>query len=1149
MLSQDELASNETKPAIKTISRQEHQAFFQKLLGDVDEPTMPFGLLEVGNGEAEEARLDVDPALSERMKTTTHRLGVSVASLCHLAWALVLAKVAGKDDVVFGTVLYGALEGSPDVEQAGTPFVNSLPMRLEINDQGVAACLLSTHALLMDLSLHHSASLFLAKRCSAVSDTTPLFAAQLRYRKQHKDQSQPDFFESRDQGSHTYPFTLSIDERSDHLTVAVRVPASIGPMRVCRFVHTALVSLVEALETEPFTPLRSLTVLPEIERQRVLYGWNDTRAEFPADHCIQELFEEQVRMRPDAVAVVFEDKRLSYAELNRRANRLAHYLRELGVRPDVRVAICVERGFDMIVAVLAVLKAGGAYVPLDPAYPEERLRFMLRDSTPVAVLTQSHFDPLFSALDLHLPLLHLDTPVVAWSDSPDGDLDRRSLGLSPRHLAYVIYTSGSTGVPKGVLVEHRGLCNLAVAQIRDFAVQPNSRVLQFASFSFDACVSEIMMTLCQGAALYFAPQTDILAGEFLERVVNQYGITHATLPPAVLAGMPEEAALRSMTTMVLAGEALSDAVASRWAPGRRLINAYGPTESTVCATVYPYQAGRTGAPPIGRPIANTQLYILDRHKEPVPAGVVGEIYIGGVGVARGYLNRAELTGERFLSDPFASDPAARMYRTGDLGRWLEDGNIEFLGRNDFQIKIRGFRIELGEIEARLAEHPGIREAVVIARDDTPGERRLVAYYTRKTRDDLPANSVDAEGLRNYMSTKLPKYMTPAAYVRLESIPLTVNGKLNRAALPAPVGEAFGTHCHELPVGDVENALATIWVEFLKLEPIGRRDSFFALGGHSLLAARMIARVRADFGVRIALFSFIQTPTIEYLAKLVSGSPIAPMAVVHSGSPGVTPLVWVAPEPWQPNLTPYLSQDQPVLSFVLSSEELASTAPKHRLEDLAACMVQKIRENLPSPAYVLSGFCHTSLLAYECAQQLRKLGCEIPLLVMGDAFLPGYAQRLSFVQRSRRRLDREAFWLSAFRNASLSQWSKLLTQRMGGLRAIREQRSWEKFHRSSEKSKKRAEELYEALIVAYLSYEPAPYNGKVLYLQSGERPQSDLWNPAASWQGVMDELEVFEAPGDHTSIFREPHVRVTAERLQHALDRLVTEDKTELSASR
>ncbi len=294
-------------------------------------------------------------------------------------------------------------------------------------------------------------------------------------------------------------------------------------------------------------------------------------------------------------------------------------------------------------------------------------------------------------------------------------------------------------------MEHRGLCNLAVAQIRDFAVQPNSRVLQFASFSFDACVSEIMMTLCQGAALYFARRLIFSPVNFLNGWLVRD--THATLPPAVLAGMPEEAELRSMTTMVLAGEALSDAVASRWAPGRRLINAYGPTESTVCATVYPYQAGRAGAPPIGRPIANTQVYILDRHKEPVPAGVVGEIYIGGVGVARGYLNRAELTGERFLSDPFASDPTARMYRTGDLGRWLDDGNIEFLGRNDFQIKIRGFRIELGEIEARLAEHPGIREAVVIAREDTPGDKRLVAYYTRKHRKS-PENSVDAEELRN-----------------------------------------------------------------------------------------------------------------------------------------------------------------------------------------------------------------------------------------------------------------------------------------------------------------------------------------------------------------------------------------------------------------
>jgi thioesterase domain-containing protein len=478
-----------------------------------------------------------------------------------------------------------------------------------------------------------------------------------------------------------------------------------------------------------------------------------------------------------------------------------------------------------------------------------------------------------------------------------------------------------------------------------------------------------------------------------------------------------------------------------------------------------------------------------------------------------------------------------MYRTGDLGRWLPDGNIEFLGRNDFQVKIRGFRVELGEIEARLAEYPGVREAVVIAREDTPGEKRLFAYYTVADGHAAARDLPNAENLRMHVSARLPEYMAPAAYVRLESLPLTVNGKLDRKALPIPSGDAYASSEYEAPAGEVELALAEIWAELLRVDRVGRRDNFFSLGGHSLLAVKMIAKVRAAFGTRLALFSFIQTPTIEYLAHLLSGNAIAHMAVVNKGAPDAIPLIWVAPEPWQPRLASYLSANQPVLSFVLSQEELASTAPYYRLEDLAAHIVKKLRQLHPRPAYVLTGFCQTSLLAYECAQQLRQLGHEVPLLVMGDAILPGYIERLPFHKRSRRRLEREMFYLSAFRHSSLSQWRQLVRQRLGGLRAIREQRMFERFYRSSETDGRSVQELYQALIVSHFSYIPAPYPGRVLYLQSAERPQSELWDTAGSWQDLIDEMEVFDAPGDHTSIFQEPNVRVTAQRLQQALDRI------------
>ena len=1135
MLSSDIPAGDVERIDCGTADWDQDEAFFRRLLGDLTDPIVPFGLqsLPWNDQGNDQASLELDKTLALRMRAVARTLGVTTASLCHVAWARVLAKASGSDDVVFGTVLYRRTQG-------GARAYSLLPMRISLSEASVRTSALRSQALLNDLRRHQEAPLELAQRCSGLVPPAPLFSALLNYCEHRSPEGNSDDASQNalgipalygDQGA-GYPLSLSVESLGEDFRLAARAPAAVGAMRVCSFMHTALASLVDALRTDPSFPVHKLDVLPEAELRRVLHDWNQTRREFPADKCVHELFEKQVRERPDAPALVCQENELSYQELNRRANRLAHRLRELGVQPDSRVAICVERGFEMIVALLAVLKAGGAYVPLDPAYPAERLRFMLDDTAPLALLTQNHLQDRFS--EATMPVLNLDAGAALCLGYPDSNITPDAIGLSPSHLAYVIYTSGSTGAPKGVMCEHRGVCNLATALARDFAVDPQSRVLQFASFSFDGCVAEVVSTLCAGASLFFGPHTKMLVGEALQEVVAQFAITHASLPPAVLTWMPEQAGLESVRTLALVGEALSGSLAGRWSKDRRLINGYGPTESTVCATLYQCQAGDSGDPPIGRPLANQRVYILDKHQEPAPIGVAGELYIGGVGVARGYQNRARLTAERFLPDPFASEPEARMYRTGDLGRWLPDGNIGFLGRNDFLVKVRGFRIELGEIESRLAEHPGVREAVVIAREDTPGDLRVVAYYTTADPHSSTEEGLDPEALRSHLSARLPEYMLPAAYVRLRSLPLTINGKVDRKALPLPTTVIHKPRHYEPPIGKTETALAEIWAEFLKLDPIGRRDNFFELGGHSLLAARMIARVRASFNTRTPLFSFIQTPTIAYLADLLAGNETH-MAVVNRGSPKVIPLIWVAPETWQPHLTSYLSPDQPVFSFVLSQEELDSTAPQHRVEDLAAHLVKRIQELCPRDAYALTGFCQTSLLAYECAQQLRQLGYKIPLLIMGDALVPGYLQGLSFAERSRRRLERESFYLSAILRSRPSRWKKLFDQRIGGFRAMREQRMLEKYYRSGERETGSVQELYQALFLGHLSYVPAPYYGRVLYLQSGDRPQSSRGDAAASWDGLIEDLEIFESPGDHTSIFREPHVRATAERIQAALD--------------
>ncbi|MFN9546340.1 MAG: amino acid adenylation domain-containing protein, partial [Cyanobacteriota bacterium] len=635
--------------------------------------------------------------------------------------------------------------------------------------------------------------------------------------------------------------------------------------------HKRFQSILETALSDPYQPISSFSMMPEAERRQVLVEWNATKADYPHDRCVHALFEAQVERTPEAIALAFEGQSLSYAELNARANRLAHRLMDFGIRPDDRVAIGVERSLEMVVGLLAILKAGGAYVPLDPAYPEERLAFMLEDSAPVALLVHGATRERLSALASGTPLLDLDADAGAWAQRSDKDLDPSSLGLEPTHLAYVIYTSGSTGKPKGVMVEHRGLCNLVVTQIREFGLVPDSRILQFASFSFDACVSEVWTALCSGALLHLpSPQTKLI-GDALASTLAGQAISHATLPPSVLATLSDGERLTTLRTLIAAGERLPQALVHRWATNRHLINGYGPTEATVCATLQACALEDLGDPPIGHPVANTRIYLLDTHGEPVPIGVVGELHIGGAGVARGYLNRPQLTAERFLPDPYSPEPNARMYRTGDLARWLPGGNLEYIGRVDFQVKIRGFRIELAEIEAALQSCDGIREAVVLAREDSSGEKRLVAYVTSDTAASTTDTTALPAVLKAQLQGSLPDYMVPAAFVPLESLPLTPNGKLDRRALPAPESDAYVTGAYAPPKGPVEEAVAEIWSDLLKLERVGRHDDFFSLGGHSLLAVQVISRLRTILDLEAKLAELFARPVLADFAAGLAGT--------------------------------------------------------------------------------------------------------------------------------------------------------------------------------------------------------------------------------------------------------------------------------------
>jgi amino acid adenylation domain-containing protein len=670
-----------------------------------------------------------------------------------------------------------------------------------------------------------------------------------------------------------------------------------------------LTRVLEQMMAAPERSVMALEMISDAERQRLEHDWNSAQEPFDATQCVHALFEAQVQLTPDAIAVRLDQDALSYRELNAQANRLAHHLRSLGVGPDVRVGLCLERSLELLVGVLAVLKAGGAYVPLDPAYPQARLAHMLADSAPRVVLTHAAAQAALRAAlagSSAAPTVLDLADAQRWALQSSSDPDPHAVGLTSGHLAYVIYTSGSTGTPKGVMVEHRGLVAVSAAWAKLYGLCAPLNHLQMAGFSFDVFSADMIRALGFGGTLVLCPREALMDPPALYRLLNEARIGFADFVPAVLnpllAWMDETGHRLSFIRTVVCGSDIWSARSARQL--RRLcgdhvqiVQAYGVTEASIDSTCFELTAEHLDESvlPIGRALANTRIYLLDALGAVVPVGVVGELYMGGVGVARGYLNLPQLTAERFIDSPFVA--GERLYRSGDLARYRADGNLEFLGRNDFQTKLRGLRLELGEIEARLAEIAGIRESVVLLREDTPGEPRLVAYYLENKSlesqhlDDQHLASasptLSPRSLRQQLASCLPDYMVPTAYVRLESLPLTANGKLDRPALPVPDAEAFDQRDYQAPQGPLETALAAIWAEVLGVERVGRDDQFFALGGHSLLVMRVLAHVRQKLDLEVTPSALFAAPVLKQFAECLKATRgkarVAIEAAVRSGA--------------------------------------------------------------------------------------------------------------------------------------------------------------------------------------------------------------------------------------------------------------------------
>ncbi|KPA94766.1 non-ribosomal peptide synthetase, partial [Pseudomonas asplenii] len=843
--------------------QQAQEQFFRGMLAGISQPSAPFGLLDIqGDGSGvNEARLMLDNGLGQRLRQSAQALGVSPASLFHVAWGQVVAHTSSRHDVIFGTVLFGRLYGGEGAERILGPFINTLPIRIDLAAEGVAACVRRTHGLLTQLFEHEHASLALAQRCSAVEASLPLFSALLNYRHSAADERPAagqglwDGIQSLGgEERSNYPLTLSVDDIGSGFELRVLAALSVGAQRMADYMCAALEHLVLALEQAPEQALGQLSVLPAAERQQVLFDFNARQRDYPSEQTLHRLFEIRAAAHPDAPAVVHGEQVLGYGELNRRANRLAHHLLGLGVRPGEHLAILLERSADLLVSQLAISKCAAAYVPLDINAPLERQRFMLEDSQASWLLT-THGQP-----DEHgIRRIELDRLAVEALATDDPDLPQ-----SAEALAYIMYTSGSTGTPKGVLVPHRAVARLVLNNgYAEF--NERDRVAFAANPAFDASTLEVWAPLLNGGCVVVVEQDVLLSRDALASLLREQAVSVLWMTAGLFHqyadGLMES--FRALRYLIVGGDVLDPAVIERvlgdGAP-QHLLNGYGPTEATTFSTTYEITTVEGGSIPIGRPIGNSRAYVLDARQQPVPVGAVGELYVAGAGVARGYLNQPELSAETFMADPFAG---GSMYRTGDLVRWRADGNLEYLGRNDNQVKIRGFRIELGEIETRLGRHPQVRDVAVLVREVAPGDKRLVAWFSAEGAAQTP----DPEALRDYLQEQLPDYMVPSAYVQLEALPLTANGKLDRKALPAPDQSALLSRGYEAPQGAVETTLAQIWAELLQVGQVGRHDHFFELGGHSLLAVTLIERMR-QAGLNADVRALFSQPTLAGLAAAI-----------------------------------------------------------------------------------------------------------------------------------------------------------------------------------------------------------------------------------------------------------------------------------------
>jgi amino acid adenylation domain-containing protein len=1068
-------------------------------------------------------------SLSDSLKQLSEREGVSLFETLLAAFQALLLRHTGQSDVVVGAI-------APGRERAGTqnlvgPFAHTVVFRTDMESDPAFRELMWRVRDLSRRDYEYQSMPFdrlvselqperdpsrnpLFQALFSLTSSTPV--AQVCWEKVN--------FEV-DNGAAKVDLQLQFHERPEGIFGRLTYNTDIFDGTTISRMAGHLQTLLQGIVADPDQRLSKLPLLSGAERQQLLVEWNNTATDYPRNIPLHQFIEQQVERTPAATGLIYGSVRLNYRELNARANQLAHRLRKLGVGPDVLVAVCAERSIDMVLALLGVVKAGGAYVPLDPDYPRERLEKMLEDSKAPVLLIQEHLLDRVPQSGLHVIRMDRDWPETESTENLPAE-------VSGKNLAYVIYTSGSTGQPKGVPNVHEGIVNRLLWMQDMYKLGPKDRVLQKTPYSFDVSVWEFFWPLMTGAALVVARPNGHKDPGYLAKLIADEQITTLHFVPSMLSIFLETEGLErchGLRRVFASGEALPFDLQQRFFEKLKveLHNLYGPTEAAVDVTYWACQPdSKEPVVPIGKPIANIQIYILDATLQPVPIGVAGELHIGGIGLARGYLNRPELTAEKFIPNPFGREPGARLYKTGDLARFRTDGNVEYLGRMDHQVKLRGFRIELGEIEALLGECAEVRHAAVIVREDVPGNKHLVAYLVPTSGTNL-----EIDQLRARLKQKVPEFMVPSNFVVLEEFPMTTSGKVDRRALPAPDQSDLAPKATFVAPKDViESQLVQIWETVLGVRPIGVRHNFFELGGHSLVAVRLVDRIEQEFGKKLPIATLLQAPTIEQLAAILrqegwspSGSSLVPFQTngyrtpffcVHGAHGTVVRFH---------DLARHLGPDQPF--YGLQAQGLDGKHSCHtRTKDMASHYVMEMRGVQPEGPYFIGGYSFGGVIAFEMAQQLAAQGQE-GIVFLFDSALPAGGTLVHEEAASTSSVLLKLFQVSApERRTYLSRVFS------AAIRPIQRWVSVAKLPREHRKVRK-------ICLRAHREYVPQqPFAGRVILFRSNQKPLRGIRDPYLGWSRFVPRgLEVYEIEGNHENILLEPQVRCVAAQLKICLD--------------